>query len=87
MDTIPCTKCGKGTDDARRGLCVACYHQFRRAKLALPEKQQERFDQEAVKRGWVCPASVRQPDNDFADLAQTVAEDDGPYNPKPRRTA
>jgi len=89
MDTKTCTKCGVAIDvkqKSRLGLCVACYTQYRRARLALNEAKREAYDEEARRRGWIKRKTHRAADNDFADLAQTVAEEDGPFEvKKPRR--
>jgi hypothetical protein len=45
-----CLICGK-PENGRRGLCVAHYHQFMRAKLALPKSKRVAFEEEQILEG------------------------------------
>jgi hypothetical protein len=45
-----CLICGKAENN-RRGLCVAHYHQFMRAKMALPKGKRVAFEEQQILEG------------------------------------
>jgi hypothetical protein len=45
-----CLICGKA-QNSRRGLCVAHYYQFQRAKMALPKSKRIAFEEKQILEG------------------------------------
>ncbi len=66
-----CLQCSK-LENNRRGLCNACYLQFRRAQLELPKLERGEFEQEKIVEGQILASGeilgIRKP-NPFKKVA------------------
>lgn len=68
-DRAGCLACDKDLSKkpGKRGLCIACYEQFRRARDAMPAEKRPAFEDRLIALGKLSP-DARKPNNIFDEV-------------------
>jgi hypothetical protein len=68
-DRTGCLACDKDLSKkpGKRGLCIACYEQFRRARDAMPAEKRPAFEDRLIALGKLSP-DARKPNNIFDEV-------------------